>query len=107
MTQYRQGDVFIERVDSAPTKATEVPREGGAVVLAHGEVTGHTHRLTDPGVCLLQASTGERYLTVAGELSALLVHEEHTAIALPPGTYRVSIQREYDWETEASRNAAD
>ena len=105
--QYRQGDVFLEQVAKAPKMARPIDREGGDVILAHGEVTGHAHRIRDPGVCLLQAGEGERYLTIAGEHIALLTHEEHAPIALPPGDYRVTIQREYDWAEQASRAVAD
>ena len=103
---FRQGDVMIERVDAIPAGAKEVARDKGDVILAYGEVTGHAHRISDPGVCLLSCGEGaERYLTVAGE--AFLTHEEHATIPLGPGTYSVSIQREYDWESEATRNVAD
>ena len=36
----------------------------------------------------------DRWLRV-GSAGATLVHDEHGAIALPPGDYRVRIQREY------------
>ena len=105
--QYRQGDVFIEQIIKTPKTAQPVAREGGDVILAHGEVTGHAHRIRDPGVCMLQAGEGERYLTIAGEHFVRLTHEEHAPIVLPPGNYRVTIQREYDWAEQASRAVAD
>ena len=40
---------------------------------------------------------GERFLEVTAE-RATLVHQEHAAIELPKGTYRVWIQREYSPE---------
>ena len=51
MTQkpYRQGDVLI--IPLAPAKARDVSkleaisRENGLVILAHGEVTGHSHKI--------------------------------------------------------------
>ena len=105
--QYRQGDVFLEQVAKAPKEARPIDREGGDVILAHGEVTGHAHRIGAINATLQQATDGERYLTIAGEHIALLTHEEHAPIALPPGDYRVTIQREYDWAEQASRAVAD
>lgn len=96
MSLYRQGDVLVIPIRRRPRGAwEEVPREGDSVVLAHGEVTGHRHRLTDPGVCLLRSEgVSDRVLTVTSEL-AELVHEEHGTIEIPPGEYLVRIQREY------------
>ncbi len=109
-TQYRQGDVFIERVKALPSTAVEIP-QGTRVVLALGEVTGHAHAITlDDGAVnarLFDAGT-ERFLQVL--VASILAHEEHAAIALEPGVYRVSkfgdgTQREYT--PEAIRNVAD
>lgn len=105
---YRQGDVLIIPTKKLPKGTTEIPREDGAVVLAYGEVTGHRHRIHDPGVCLLsREGTTDRYLTIAGEDLVHLVHEEHATIDLAPGNYVVRIQREFDWASEASRNVED
>src|SRR3954469_16865394 len=42
--QARQGDIWLVRVDEAlPVGVIRVPREGGRVVLARGEATGHAH----------------------------------------------------------------
>lgn len=119
MKMFRQGDVLIEEVSRLPNekKLEEVPREGGRVILAHGEVTGHAHALTDPSVVLMslkvpvQARVGgtnneteERYLKV-GKVSTLR-HEEHGPIDLPPGNYKVTIQRQWD-QTRGWTNVID
>lgn len=102
---FRQGDVLIEEVPSMPqAKRTIVPREGGRVILAHGEVTGHAHAITDQDAVLMSitvppatkrmAATEERYLRL--ERQSTLSHEEHGPIELPAGTYRVTIQRQWD-----------
>lgn len=109
---YRQGDVLIERIDSLPAKLAPIAREQGRVVLAHGEVTGHTHAITDKGAALFSAPdekteaglVGVTYLEVRDAMAALK-HEEHSTIALPRGHYRVTRQREYS--PEALRNVAD
>lgn len=104
----RQGDVIIIPCD--PTQITKAHKpeslEGGRIVLAHGEVTGHAHAIRKPGpaMCLLRAEgISDRVLSL--DTDALLEHEEHGAIALGPGTYIVRQQRE--WTGEDERQVAD
>jgi hypothetical protein len=107
-TMIRQGDVLVMRATMGKiTKAhVEEPRAAdGSVVLAHGEVTGHRHRLTDPGVCLLRAEGVSDRMMTASAVSTLR-HEEHDAIEIGAGTYVVRIQREYD-EMAHSRQVED
>jgi hypothetical protein len=93
---YRQGDVLIRRVDSLPENRKKLKREKGLVILAHGEVTGHHHSLADEHVDLFstEAESGVTYLEVRDAMAAL-THQEHSTIELPPGKYRVSIQKQY------------
>lgn len=91
----RQGDVLVAAVKQIPEGLVEVPRDQGRVVLAYGEVTGHAH-VVDGEATLLAADVDEmqeRFLRVEAECE--LVHDEHTALILPPGDYRVVRQREY------------
>jgi len=90
--QLRQGDVLLVPVATFPETARPLPRTGGRVVLAEGEVTGHAHAIRAAGAILL-ADRDDRYLRVAAPVT--LDHEEHGAIEVAPGTYRVVIQREY------------
>lgn len=101
--QYRQGDVFLERVASIPKGAKAVKRDAGRIVLAYGEVTGHAHAIAEPHVTMLEVDEGIRYLDV--QMEAFLRHEEHREITLPPGKYRVVRQSEYS--PEAIRSVAD
>src|SRR4051794_38980262 len=49
--QARQGDLWLAGVDEElPAGATHVPREGGRIVLARGEATGHVHAVDDPDI---------------------------------------------------------
>ena len=88
--QYRHGDVLIEEVKSLPQTREKLQH----TVLAHGEVTGHCHRIKESDDADLYFAGGELYLHVRGE-SVSVVHEEHTPIQLTTGFYRVWRQREY------------
>jgi hypothetical protein len=92
--QYRQGDVLLVRMQNRTLpEATLVPRDQGRIILALGEATGHAHAIAAADAELLEVADGERYLRVDGP--AALTHEEHGAIELEPGLYRVIRQREY------------
>lgn len=108
---YRQGDVLLVAVDSIPPGATELARDKTrGVVLAHGEVTGHTHRIPSRSAKLYRTEEDQRFLRVMGPApraaAVELVHEEHGTIAIPPGNYRVSIHAEYQ-PGELPRQVAD
>lgn len=91
--QIRQGDVWIESVDSAPEGAVPETPVGDRLVLAYGEATGHHHAVPLADAALL-ARGAERFLRVRAPTR--ISHEEHDQIQLPAGDYRVTIQREYD-----------
>jgi len=93
MDQYRQGDVLLIRVDQLPSTTIPVPREGGRIILAEGELTGHAHVVEAATAELLEDVTGLRFLSI--KEPGRLVHEEHAAIGIDPGIYRVVRQREY------------
>lgn len=87
---WRHGDVLIAKVASIPSAA----KKKSGVILARGEITGHSHRIQDPRTAELWAHRGVVYLKVLSS-AAQLIHEEHNTITLPQGVYRVWIQREY------------
>ncbi|HEY0989577.1 MAG TPA: hypothetical protein VGD80_21055 [Kofleriaceae bacterium] len=89
----RQGDILLVLVDAAAVLgARAVPREGDGVVIAHGEATGHRHRIVsrDAELC---ARGEEQFLRVRAPVD--LIHEEHSSIELRPGVYKIVRQREY------------
>jgi hypothetical protein len=96
---YRQGDVMFCAIHKLPAgKSTK--RDNGTV--AYGEVTGHSHRLADLATAeVIEIENGlfvhvsEEGISIEGNPGATFVHEEHGPISLPPGDYRVQIQREY------------
>jgi hypothetical protein len=87
---WRQGDIFISPIGAIPPEAAGQPLPH--TVLAHGEVTGHSHRVADPAT--LFAGEGCFYLEVRAD-AARVVHDEHGTITLDRGLYRVWRQREY------------
>lgn len=114
--QFRQGDVFVEQVRKREPKGQPVS-DHGRVILAYGEVTGHAHEVVVaptlesataaeallPPAQLFEEPDGTRYLFV--DRPCLLTHQEHGTIALSPGCYKVTRQREYS--PEEIRNVAD
>jgi hypothetical protein len=87
---YRHGDVLLKRIPSLPRGLQ--PASG--TTLAHGEVTGHRHRIQQSNAVQLWTQGNNLFLEVK-DTSATLIHEEHQAIELPQGLYRVWKQREY------------
>lgn len=90
--QYRHGDVLIEQIGALPRGAEKLSH----TVLAHGEVTGHCHRLSDPDRGDLFRGREGLFLHVREPVD--LIHEEHHPITLAGGYYRVWRQREYSPE---------
>lgn len=105
---YRQGDVYLVRVDPETIKAMKdvkpLARDEGKAVMAYGEVTGHHH-------CVLEkeaqwVGTGldydaSRFLVTDKPVQLKHIDEqglltgEHATIEVEPGAYQVFIQREY------------
>lgn len=100
MTVLRQGDVALIRVGSLPVGCSEVLPDHGRIILAFGERTGHSHAVYGvtkeaPKVRLWSAGA-ERFLQVLARCE--LVHEEHSAATLEPGTYLLPGQFEHTEE---------
>ena len=103
---FRQGDVLIVPISKIPAGAKPIAREGGRVVLAHGEVTGHAHTIKDKHAALFRdPKLAAIFMHVSGAAPVALEHDEHNTIELPPGNYEIVRQREYS--PEAIRNVAD
>ncbi|NNG36919.1 hypothetical protein [Nakamurella aerolata] len=75
-----------------------LPREG--VVVMQAERGGHTHNLHGEDCLYDPIETGLHIgtLTVPEGREALLTHQEHGALLIGAGTYRVGGQREYAGE---------
>ncbi len=90
MPLYRHGDLLVKSADSLPLDVRRLHH----LVLAEGELTGHSHRIAERDSAVLYQSRECLFLSVTGD-NATLVHQEHGPIALRRGTYHVWRQREY------------
>lgn len=101
----RHGDILLTKVETLPNgNAVE---HNGSHVLALGEVTGHSHRLTvkdkESMSVIMDGLTKYIQLTV----SAPLTHEEHKQVEVPAGIYRMTFEREYDYAQEEITQVQD
>ena len=90
MSLYRHGDLLVQSIGEIPGNVRAVQH----LVLAEGELTGHSHRIAEKGAGRLYQSGPEMYLHVT-ENVATLIHQEHGPIELPRGFYGIWRQREY------------
>ncbi|TAN04073.1 MAG: hypothetical protein EPN36_10160 [Rhodanobacteraceae bacterium] len=102
MYLYGQGDVLLKQVSQLPSKAVPAANTR-RIVLAHGEATGHVHAVDVSDAQEFRLGMARRFIKVVR--GAIVTHEEHAAIPLPPGIYEVVQQREYS--PEAIRNVED
>jgi hypothetical protein len=105
----RQGDVKIKMISVIPEGMRKDVKENSEAVLAHGEVTGHKHKVSQGEVNFFTVGDSQnmfspKYLEVISD-KAIVVHDEHTEIVLNKGFYEVTIQREYT--PEEIRNVLD
>lgn len=100
----RQGDILLEQIDTgivrAPSNMTPI---NNSRTLALGEATGHHHSFTNPQQQVLlyrDAKNGKptepELVQVVSEEGATLTHQEHKAIHVPQGTYKVVREQEYN-----------
>ena len=101
MKVYRQGDVCLILVAELP-KGAELAQVDGDVILAHGEVTGHAHRIKDSAKTRVYDAGAERFIEVMEAVA--LTHEEHGTVLLQRGVYRQAFQVD-DFGTEVRRVA--
>ena len=103
---FQQGDVLIKQIDQVPQKAEAVQCDiQGRLILAHGEVTGHSHTV-EAGV-RVRLYTLDEILFLEVESRVTVVHPEHRPIALPPGHYRIEQVREFDYLSHEGRAVRD
>ncbi len=94
--QARQGDLLFVGCE-LPKGVSIVERVDGRLLLSLGTATGHAHAIHTPDAKLYAAGPIRFIMAPSG---VQVVHDEHAAIELPAGTYRVVRQKE--WRDEAS-----
>lgn len=109
--QARQGDIFFQKSGSLPSTAKK-RNERGEIVLAYGEVTGHSHRVSNWKNCDMATDTnGDIYVRSKTNEPINIVHDEHGEITLDGSNgewFCISRQREYDVFAEREeRRVAD
>ena len=92
----RQGDLLFIRVEKTPENLQQTQDQ----ILAHGEITGHAHKVVTPGVQVFdfkgvvnQQTLRSKFLK--SETPIHIQHEEHGPIVLDSGNWEVLRQREY------------
>ena len=97
--------------ESQSTKDVDV------ITVAHGEATGHTHSfrmsqqvsdvaITAFGGTKTRVGDVPEFIKITGN-PAIIKHEEHNALTIPTGHYRVSIVREFDHIAGTTRYVMD
>jgi len=99
---YQQGDVLFKEIDPVKKPVTKEITDG---IIAKGDSTGHAHRIGVDAPVKLFYSDDTMYLQALD--TAIVEHEEHKSVILPPGTYMVYKVREYDHFTEEAREVVD
>lgn len=105
MRAYRHGDLLLVATDQKHTGRKTRP-VNGRLVLLEGEATGHAHTVSPEHATLVtteQAGELRAWLTLTAPTE--LTHQEHATIVLPPGSYEVIRQVEY--QAGELRNVAD
>ena len=87
------------------------------LTVAHGEATGHTHSfrmsqqvpdvaITAFGGTKTRVGDVPEFIKITGS-PAVIKHEEHNALTIPVGHYRVGIVREFDHIAGRTRYVVD
>ena len=90
MKNFRHGDVILKAVKSI--RGEEINKDKD-LILALGEVTGHSHRIPQ-GQAQMFKFNDKTYIKVTKGI-ACLKHEEHKEIKIPRGCYEIEIQKDY------------
>ena len=102
---------YNKKTESQSTKDVDV------IIVAHGEATGHTHSfrmsqqtsnvaITAYGGIKTRVGDVPEFIKITGS-PAVIKHEEHNALTIPVGHYRVGIVREFDHIAGRTRYVVD
>ena len=100
------GDVIVQKT-ILPENFKNLPRVEDDC-LAYGEATGHRHQLfSEPNGFDLRVDPQTQIKFLQVILPTTIKHQEHSPIELPPGNYRIGLQREYDPFSKRARAIVD
>ena len=102
---------YGHKTESQSTKNVDV------ITVAHGEATGHTHSfrmsqqapdvaITAYGGTRTRVGDVPEFIKITGS-PAVIKHEEHNALTIPAGHYKVGIVREFDHISGTARYVVD
>ena len=101
----QQGDVLFKEVSKLPAGTVQDNSvDSRGVVFAEGEVTGHYHGTSTPGITMFRKGD-VRFALV--ERPKEVTHQEHGAVTLDPGIYEIGIVREIDPFSEEINRVRD
>lgn len=87
----------------------ELVNDGEAAIIAASEVTGNHHVVDlEPGVEFFTHNS-ERYVNSVDKPIKVrcVIAERHSTMELPPGTYKIGFQKEYDYYAQEMKNVRD
>ena len=96
----RHGDVKLERVEVLPKSLKKLKTK----VIEWGEITGHAHELV--GLATLY-ETNDKTMYLEVPYQTPIRHPEHNTLIIEPGTYKKTVEREYDYVEEILRKVVD
>jgi hypothetical protein len=102
MKLYQQGDVVFQQVEAFDDKNLKPTK---SKTIQEGEVTGHSHVLESENATIYEDSNYNKFVRIMAD--AVLLHEEHKPINLPPGDYVIGIVREVDHLNNLTRKVID
>ena len=103
----QQGDVLFMSITDLPANC----KSRNNPILVKGETTGHHHAIATDTLLeslediLYEDKHGDLY--IKNEKPITITHQEHRAIDVPPGIWKVERVKEYDHFLEESRFVHD
>lgn len=105
MKMVRQGDILLMSASEQITEtAQKIETVNDRIVVALGEVTGHSHTIDGSTATMYRDEVLNREWLVV-DTDTEMVHQEHAPVTIEQGTWLVVRQREYQRGTV--RNVLD
>lgn len=102
----RHGDLSFHPLKELPQNLKEV-EQNGSFVLARGEHTGHSHKISAPPKKMRIFKDSEGRFVLEVKEQATITHEEHKTITLRPGIWRQEQELERDPFLQRIKQVAD